>query len=119
MEQRAPSSPSSRYVERSGARVDRAADGQIPENRRLAFLFFFFVVLRVVFRGLLPMMVRMQSMRTRHVGVMAGLLVIAVSVMFGRLAVVMRSGVVMLGCEFVVAATFVLFRTHIALPSLQ
>ena len=48
----------------------------------MAFLFFF-VVLRVVFRGLLPMMGRMQSMRMRHVGVMAGLLVIAVSVMFG------------------------------------
>jgi hypothetical protein len=84
----------------------------------LAFLFFF-VVLRVVFRGLLPMMGRMQSMRMRHVGVMAGLLVIAVSVMFGRLAVVMRSGRVMLGCEFVMTATFVLFRTHIALPSLR
>ena len=106
-------------VERSGARVDRAADGQIPENRRLAFLFFFFVVLRVVFRGLLPMMVRMQSMRMRHVGVMAGLLVITAFVMFGRFTVMMRSGLVMLGCEFVVAATFVLFRTHIALPSLQ
>jgi hypothetical protein len=50
---------------------------------------------------------------------MADLLVIAVSVMFGRLAVVMRSGLVMLGCEFVVTATFVLFRTHIALPSLR
>ena len=77
------------------------------------------MVLRVVFRGLLPMMGRMQSMRMRHVGVMAGLLVIAVAVMFGRLAVVMGSGLVMLGCEFVVAATFVLFRTHIALPSLR
>jgi hypothetical protein len=74
----------------------------------LAFLFFF-VVLRVVFRGLLPMMGRMQSMRMRHVGVMAGLLVIAVSVMFGRLAVVMRSGLVMLGCEFVVVATSSIF----------
>jgi hypothetical protein len=51
--------------------------------------------------------------------VLAGLLVIAVSLKFGRLAVVMRSGLVMLGCEFVVAATFVLFRTHIALPSLR
>jgi hypothetical protein len=85
----------------------------------LAFLFFFFVVLRVVFRGLLPMMGRMQSMRMRHVGVMAGFLVIAMFVMFGGLAVVMRSGFVMLGCGLVVAATFVLFRTHIARPSLQ
>jgi hypothetical protein len=31
------SSPSSRYVERSGTRVDRAADGQIPKNGSLAF----------------------------------------------------------------------------------
>jgi hypothetical protein len=80
---------------------------------------FLFVVFRVVFRGLLPMMGRMQSMRMRHVGVMAGFLVIAMFVMFGGLAVVMRSGFVMLGCGLVVAATFVLFRTHIALPSLQ
>ena len=106
-------------VDGSGTRIDRAAGGQPPENGRLAFLFFFFVVLGVVFRGLLPMMGRMQFMRMRHVGVMAGLLVIAVFVMFGRLAVVMRSGLVMLGCEFVVAATFVLFRTHIALPLLR
>jgi hypothetical protein len=67
----------------------------------------------------LPMMGRMQSMRMRHVGVMAGFLVIAMFVMFGGLAVVMRSGFVMLGCGLVVAATFVLFRTHIALPSLR
>jgi hypothetical protein len=87
-----------------------------PRERRLRFLF---VVFRVVFRGLLPMMGRMQSMRMRHVGVMAGFLVIAMFVMFGGLAVVMRSGFVMLGCGLVVAATFVLFRTHIALPSLQ
>jgi hypothetical protein len=71
---------------------------------------FLFVVFRVVFRGLLPMMGRMQSMRMRHVGVMAGFLVIAMFVMFGGLAVVMRSGFVMLGCGLVVAATF---------PSLQ
>ena len=70
-------------------------------------------------RGLVAVMGRMQFMRMRHVGVMAGFLVIAMFVMFGGLAVVMRSGLVMLGCEFVVTATFVLFRTHIALPSLQ
>ena len=77
------------------------------------------VVLGVMLRGLVAVMGRMQSMCMCDVGVMAGLLVIAVSVMFGRLAVVMRSGLVMLGCEFVVTATFVLFRTHIALPSLR
>jgi hypothetical protein len=38
---------------------------------------------------------------------MAGFLVIAMFVMFGGLAVVMRSGFVMLGCGLVVAATFV------------
>jgi len=86
----------------------------------LRFLFVVFrVALRVMLRGLVPMMGRVQSMRMRHVGVMAGLLVIAVFVMFGRLAVVMRSGFVMLGCGLVVAATFVRLRTYVALPSLR
>jgi hypothetical protein len=86
----------------------------------LPFLFVVFRVgFRVVFRGLAPMMGRVQSMRMRHVGVMAGLLVITAFVMFGRLTVMMRSGLVMLGCEFVVVATFVHFRAHVALPSLR
>jgi hypothetical protein len=92
----------------------------MPRERLLAVLYSsFFVMFRVVFRGLVPMMRRVQSMRMRHVGVMAGLLVITVFVMFGRFTVVMRSGLVMLGREFVVAATFVRFRSHVALPSLR
>jgi hypothetical protein len=75
---------------------------------------------RVVFRGLVPMVGGVQSMRMRNVGMMAGLLVITFVVMFGRFTVMMRRGLVMLGCEFVVAAGFVRFRTHVALPpSLQ
>jgi hypothetical protein len=86
----------------------------------LPFLFVVFRVgIRVVFRGLAPMMGRVQAMRMRHVGVMAGLLVITAFVMFGRLTVMMRSGLVMLGCEFVVVATFFRFRAHVALPSLR
>jgi hypothetical protein len=116
--QRAPS----QYVDRSGTRVDRAADpAKSPQNGRLPFLVF--VVFRVMFgvmlRGLLPMMGRVQSMRMRHVGVMAGLLVITAFVMFGRFTVMMRSGLVMVGCGLVVAATFVRLRTHVALPSLR
>jgi hypothetical protein len=86
----------------------------------LPFLFVVFRVgVRVVFRGLVPMMGRVQFVRMRHVGVMAGLLVITAFVMFGRFTVMMRSGLVMLGCEFVVVATFVRFPAHVALPSLR
>jgi hypothetical protein len=76
----------------------------------LPFLFVVFRVgVRVVFRGLVPMMGRVQFVRMRHVGVMAGLLVITAFVMFGRFTVMMRSGLVMLGCEFVVVATLSIF----------
>jgi hypothetical protein len=77
------------------------------------------VVFRVVFRGLLTMMRRVQSVRMRHMGVMARLLVITLLVVFGCLAVMMRRALVMLGCGLVVAATFVRLRAHVALPSLQ
>ena len=84
----------------------------------MPFLFVVFRVgIRVVFRGLAPMMGRVQSMRMRHVGVMAGLLVITAFVMFGRFTVMMRSGLVMLGCEFVVVANFVRIPDHVALTS--
>ena len=86
----------------------------------MRFLFVVFrVIFRVMLRGLLPMMGRVQSMRMRHVGVMAGLLVLTVFVMFGRFTVMMRCGLVMLGGGLVVAATFVRLRTHVALPSLR
>jgi hypothetical protein len=75
----------------------------------------FHVIFRVMLRGFLPMMGRVQSMRMRNVGVMAGLLVLTVFVMFGRFTVMMRCGLVMLGRGLVVAATFVRLRTHVAL----
>lgn len=97
------------------ARADRV---KFRENGRLRLLVFvvFGVLFRMMLRGLLAMMGRVQSMRMRHVGVMAGLLVITVFVMFGRFTVMMRSGLVMVGRGLVVATTFVRLRTHVALP---
>jgi hypothetical protein len=57
-------------------------------------------------------------MRMRHVGVMARLLVIARFVVLGRFTMMVRGGLVMLGCDLVVAATLVGFRAHVALLSL-
>jgi len=72
-----------------------------------------------MFRGLVSMMGRVQPMCMRHVGMMAGLLVITVLVMFGGFTMMVRSGLVMVGCQFVVVATFVRFRAHVALPLLR
>jgi hypothetical protein len=101
--------------------IARAGPVKCPQNGRLPFLFVvvFRVLFRMMLRGLLAMMGRVQSMRMRHVGMMAGLLVITAFVMFGRFTVMMRSGLVMVGCGLVVAATFVRLRTHVALPSLR
>jgi hypothetical protein len=76
------------------------------------------VVLGVMLRGLVAVMGRMQFMRMRHVGVMAGLLVIARFVVLGRFTMVVRGSLMMLGCHLVVAATLVGFRAHVALLSL-
>jgi hypothetical protein len=76
------------------------------------------VVLGVVFRGLVAMMGRMQSMRMRDMGVMPGLLVIAFVVVFGRFTMMVRGSLMMLGRGLVVAATLVRLRAHVDLLSL-
>ena len=69
-------------------------------------------------RGLVAVMGRMQFMRMRHVGVVARLLVIARFVMFRRFTMMVRGSLMVLGREFVVAATLVRLRAHVALLSL-
>jgi hypothetical protein len=76
------------------------------------------VVFSVVFRGLVAMMGRMQSMRMRDMGVMPGLLVIAFVVVFGRFTMMVRGSLMMLRCGLVVAAALVRLRAHVALLSL-
>jgi len=75
------------------------------------------MVLGVMLRRLVPVMGRMQSMRMRHVGVVARLLVIARVIVLGRFTMMVRGGLMMLGRELVVAATLVPLRAHVALLS--
>jgi len=75
------------------------------------------MVLGVVLRGLVPVIGRMQSMRMRHVSVMARLFVIARVVVLRRFAMMVRGGLMMLGRELVVAATLVGLCAHVALLS--
>ena len=76
------------------------------------------MVLGVMLRRLVPVMGRMQSMRMRHVGVMARLLVIARVVVLGRFTMMVCGSLMMLRRELVVAATLVRPRAHVALLSL-
>src|SRR5262245_60291364 len=69
------------------------------------------MVLGVVLRGLVPVIGRMQSMRMRHVSVMARLFVIARVVVLRRFAMMVRG---LLGRELVVAATLVGLCAHVA-----
>jgi len=77
------------------------------------------MVLSVVFRRLMPVMGRMQSMRVRDMGVMASFLVIARLVVLGRFAMMARRGLMMFGCDFMVTAALVGLRAHVDLLSLK
>jgi hypothetical protein len=73
------------------------------------------VVFCVVFRSLVPVVGRMQFVRMRHMGVMAGLLVIARFIVLGRFTMMVRGSIMMLGRHFVVAAALVGLRAHVDL----
>ena len=77
------------------------------------------MLLSVVFRRLMPVMGRMQSMRVRYMCVMASFLVIARLVVFGRFAMMVRRGLMMFGRDFMMTAALVGLRAHIDLLSLK
>jgi hypothetical protein len=70
----------------------------------------------VVLRGLVRVMRRVQAVGVRHMGVMPCLLVITGFVMLGRLAMMMRGILVMLGCDVVMVPALVRLAAHAALP---
>jgi hypothetical protein len=72
------------------------------------------VVFGVVLCGLVAVVGRMQSMRMRDVGVMAGLFMVASFIVLGRFAMMVGGALVVFRGGLVVLATLVRLRAHIA-----
>jgi hypothetical protein len=70
------------------------------------------VVFGVVLCGLVAVVGRMQSMRMRDVGVMAGLFMVASFIVIGRFAMMVGGALMVIGGGLVVFATLVRLRAH-------
>ena len=76
-------------------------------------------MLGVVLGGFVSVMGGVQAMGVRHMRVMSRLLMLTGIVMFGRLAVMVRGILVMLGRDLVMTAALVRLAAHVVLSSMR
>src|ERR1700704_5677115 len=100
-----------------------SSHGPPPHRRRNCATtgdpFCLLVMLGVVLGGFVSVMGGVQAMGVRHMRVMSRLLVLTGIVVLGRLAVMVRGILVMLGRDLVMTAALVRLAAHVVLSSMR